>query len=161
MHTLILIKHSKPEIRADVPAKFWNLSTEGRERAARLAEKLSKYALQMIVSSDEPKAMQTAQTIGDAHYIPLHVVQNLHEHDRSNVLANDAQAQFESKIAAFFEHPDDLVYDPYGGSGTTLIACEQVGRRCIITEKLPKYCDLIISRWEGETGKRAERIFPE
>lgn len=54
--------------------------------------------------------------------------------------------------------PNDLVYDPYGGSGSTLIACEQTGRRCILTEKLPKFCDLTISRFEGEIGKLAERI---
>jgi broad specificity phosphatase PhoE len=110
MHTLILIKHSKPEIKADVPAKFWDLSTEGRERAARLAERLTKYAPQRIMSSDEPKAIQTAQIVADIHHIPHHVGQNLHEHDRSNVLANDGQAQFETKVASFFDHPDDLVY---------------------------------------------------
>jgi broad specificity phosphatase PhoE len=110
MHTLILIKHSNPEIKADVPAKFWDLSTEGRERAANLAEKLAKYAPQTIVSSDEPKAIQTAQIVADVQRIPHHVAQNLHEHDRSNILANDGQSQFEAKVASFFERPDDLVY---------------------------------------------------
>ena len=110
MRTLILIKHSKPEINAKVPAKFWNLSVEGRERAAKLAEKLAKYAPQMIVSSDEPKAIQTAQIVANIRRIPSHIGRNLYEHDRGNVLANDGQAQFEAKVASFFEHPDDLVY---------------------------------------------------
>ena len=110
MHTLILIKHSKPEIKADVPAKLWNLSTEGRERATNLAKALARYSPQTIVSSDEPKAIQTAQIVADIHHIPHHVAQNLHEHDRSNVLANDGQAQFEAKVAAFFDQPDELVY---------------------------------------------------
>ena len=51
---------------------------------------------------------------------------------------------------------DDDVYDPFLGSGTTLIACEQLGRRCFGMELVPKYCDVIIERWERFTGKKAE-----
>lgn len=52
----------------------------------------------------------------------------------------------------------DTVIEPFGGSGTTLIACEQLGRKCRIMELSPKYCDLIIRRWENETGEKAIRI---
>lgn len=48
-----------------------------------------------------------------------------------------------------------LVIDPFGGSGTTLIACEQLGRRCNTVELDPHYCDVIIKRWEDFTGKKA------
>lgn len=47
------------------------------------------------------------------------------------------------------------VFDPFGGSGTTLIACEQTGRRCFMMEVEPKYCDVIIRRWENFTGEKA------
>lgn len=50
------------------------------------------------------------------------------------------------------------VLDLFGGSGTTLIACEQTGRKCFMSELDPKYCDVIIQRWENLTGKKAELI---
>ena len=48
-----------------------------------------------------------------------------------------------------------LVYDPFGGSGTTLIACEQLGRTCYMMEIDPKYVQVIIDRWEKLTGGKA------
>ena len=47
------------------------------------------------------------------------------------------------------------VIDLYGGSGSTLIACEQLDRTCYMMELDPKYCDVIIKRWETLTGKKA------
>lgn len=52
--------------------------------------------------------------------------------------------------------PDDVVLDPYGGSGTTLIACEKTGRNARLMEIDPKYCDVIIKRWQDFTGKIAK-----
>jgi DNA modification methylase len=51
-----------------------------------------------------------------------------------------------------------MVYDPFGGTGTTLIACEKTGRKCRMMELDPKYCDVIIKRWQNFTGKKAELI---
>ena len=53
---------------------------------------------------------------------------------------------------------DDIVLDTFGGSGTTIIACEQDGRCGYSTELDPKYCDVIIERWENLTGEKAELI---
>jgi DNA modification methylase len=52
----------------------------------------------------------------------------------------------------------DVVLDLFGGSGTTLIACEQTGRQCRMMELDPHYCDVIIKRWENLTGRKAELI---
>jgi site-specific DNA-methyltransferase (adenine-specific) len=52
----------------------------------------------------------------------------------------------------------DAVLDPFGGSGSTLIACEQMNRRCFTAELDPKYAQTIIDRWEAFTGKKAVRI---
>jgi len=49
----------------------------------------------------------------------------------------------------------DTVLDPFGGSGTTLIACERAGRQARLIEMEPKYCDVIIRRWEEYSGKQA------
>jgi DNA modification methylase len=52
--------------------------------------------------------------------------------------------------------PGDLVYDPFLGSGTTIIAAEQEGRVCYGLELSPAYCDVIVARWEAFTGRKAE-----
>lgn len=52
----------------------------------------------------------------------------------------------------------DIVCEPFCGGGTTLIACEQLGRKCYGMELEPKYIDLIIARWEKFTGRKAEKI---
>ena len=51
----------------------------------------------------------------------------------------------------------DLVLDPFGGSGSTLIACEKSGRRARLIELDPKYVDVIVKRWEDFTGQKATR----
>jgi DNA modification methylase len=51
----------------------------------------------------------------------------------------------------------EVVYDPFLGSGTTLIAAEQLGRKCYGMEIDPKYCDVIVKRWEDFTGQTATR----
>jgi len=50
---------------------------------------------------------------------------------------------------------NSLVLDLFGGSGSTLIACEKTGRHCRMMELDPKYCDVIIKRWQDFTGKQA------
>ena len=52
----------------------------------------------------------------------------------------------------------ESVLDPFGGSGSTLIACEQLGRVCYTIELDPCYCDVIIDRWEKLTGQQAIKI---
>ncbi len=53
---------------------------------------------------------------------------------------------------------EDLILDLFGGSGSTLIAAEQLNRKCFMMELDPKYCDVIIKRWETLTGKEAVLI---
>lgn len=52
----------------------------------------------------------------------------------------------------------DLILDSFGGSGTTLIAAEQTGRKCCMMELDPHYCDVIIARWEKLTGQEAVKL---
>jgi DNA modification methylase len=51
--------------------------------------------------------------------------------------------------------PNNVVLDLFGGSGSTLIACEKMGRKARLMELDPKYCDVIVKRWEDFTGKKA------
>lgn len=52
---------------------------------------------------------------------------------------------------------DAIVFDPFSGSGTTLLACEQTGRRARVAELSPKYVDVAIRRWQTSTGMHALR----
>jgi DNA modification methylase len=52
----------------------------------------------------------------------------------------------------------DIIMDCFGGSGTTMIACEKLNRQCRMIELDPKYCDVIVKRWEDYTGQKAERM---
>lgn len=52
----------------------------------------------------------------------------------------------------------DIVIDCFGGSGSTLIACEKTNRKCYMMELDPKYIDRIVKRWEQYTGQKAEKI---
>jgi DNA modification methylase len=53
---------------------------------------------------------------------------------------------------------DGTVYEPFCGSGSTLMACEQLGRTCYMMELDPRYCDVIVKRWETFTGEKAELL---
>lgn len=53
---------------------------------------------------------------------------------------------------------EENVLDPFGGSGSTLIACEQLNRRCYMMELDPRYVDVIVDRWEKFTGRTAELL---
>lgn len=63
------------------------------------------------------------------------------------------------KLVAWFlnrySKENDIVADLYGGSGSTLIACEQLKRRCYMCEIDEHYCDIILQRWETLTGQEA------
>ncbi|MBI3997512.1 MAG: histidine phosphatase family protein, partial [Armatimonadetes bacterium] len=104
MATLILIKHSLPKIVPDVPANQWRLSGEGRQRCEALADRLKAYHPDVIVTSVEPKAQETAEIVAERLGIPLETLPDLHEHDRSGVPFFTPE-QFEAAVAGFFAQP--------------------------------------------------------
>jgi broad specificity phosphatase PhoE len=106
---LILVKHSLPEIEEDRPANTWKLSEEGRLRAHRLAEQLEGFEPEVIVSSNERKAKETAEIVASELHLDVQIVPDLHEHNRSNVpyLSRDA---FQGLILEFFQKPEELVF---------------------------------------------------
>lgn len=76
----------------------------------------------------------------------------------SNIHAATFSIEFASHYITGFSKEKDVVLDLFGGTGTTLIACEQLNRKCLMMELDPHYCDVIIARWEKLTGKKAEKI---
>lgn len=63
-----------------------------------------------------------------------------------------------SEILQDFTNEGDIILDVFGGSGSTLIACEQLNRKCFMCELDEHYCDVIIQRWENFTCKKAVKI---
>lgn len=76
--------------------------------------------------------------------------------DKTEDGGHSTQKPVECMARPIRNHEGD-VYDPFLGSGTTLIAAEQLGRRCYGMEIEPRYIDVIVRRWENFTGKTAER----
>ncbi len=62
------------------------------------------------------------------------------------------------EILKLFTDPKDTILDLFGGSGSTLIACEQTKRKCYMMEIDPFYCSVIIERWEKLTGKKGVKL---
>ena len=108
MPKLILVKHAPPQIEAGVSSHEGKLSPAGRERAAALAERLRPHAPSIVFTSDEPKAIETAQIVAAALGVGHEVAADLQEHDRSNVPQMPTR-EFISSVALFFKKPGELV----------------------------------------------------
>jgi broad specificity phosphatase PhoE len=106
---LIFFRHSLPVIDPATPAREWRLSEEGQRRCRLLAERLADFNPQRIVSSLEPKALETAQIVAETIGLPYESVEGLHEHVRSRT-GHTSQEAFEASVKVFFEQPDQLVF---------------------------------------------------
>jgi len=74
---------------------------------------------------------------------------------RKSETGHSTQKPIECMSKPLENHTVEKVYDPFLGSGTTLIAAEKLNRKCYGMEISPKYCDVIIQRWENATGQKA------
>lgn len=66
--------------------------------------------------------------------------------------------KMQTEILKDFTNENDNILDGFGGSGSTLMACEQTNRNCFMIEYEPSYIDVIIQRWENFTGKKAIKL---
>lgn len=80
------------------------------------------------------------------------------EHDRKRVHPTQKPVILAKWFIERYSERGEIVLDMFGGSGSTLLACEQLDRKCYMIEIDPFYCDVIIARWEALTGLKAERI---
>ena len=106
---LILVRHSLPEIDPARPAHEWRLSAEGRLRCIGLAEQLAAHRPQALVSSQEPKALETAAILGERLSLPVEPAAGLHEHERQNVPFT-SRAEFEAAVRRLFDQPAERVF---------------------------------------------------
>jgi len=109
MKPLILVKHSLPDVKMNIPAREWQLSVTGKVKAEKLAEYLGSNKPEFIVSSDEPKAIQTAEIIAGQLGLVNQIVDNLHEHDRRDSPFYSKE-EFQLLIQEFFARPNALIF---------------------------------------------------
>ena len=102
---------------------------------------------------------KTARWVGDRKQSTVWDVDNLLRASDEEKTGHGTQKPVECMARPIRNHgaEGDVVYDPFVGSGTTLVAAEQLGRRCVALELDPAYCDVAVSRWEKLTGETAER----
>ena len=108
-NSLILVRHSEPEISFNLPANEWDLSEIGRNRCVPLADKLKKYQPTAVFTSNEKKAFQTGAILAQRLEINSITMSDLHEHERNNVRFG-SQELFENKVKLFFNEPSKLVF---------------------------------------------------
>lgn len=134
-------------------------------------DKAGYYYSQMLIW------VKNSVVVGRKDYLPMHEVAAYCWHGRHKMNRPKSKSViFHPKPASSKLHPTmkpvgllrkiipnntragEVVYDPFGGSGSTLIASEHLGRKCIMVELDPGYCQTIIERWETLTGKQAEKL---
>lgn len=77
---------------------------------------------------------------------------------QSMVHLTEKPVELAVRAIQFSSRPGENVLDLFGGSGSTLIACEQTDRHAFLMELDPAYCDVIVQRWKKFTGRKAERV---
>jgi len=108
MPKLILIKHASPFVIPGTPPEKWRLSDKGKEACLPLADAIKPLAPTVIVSSEEPKAIETAEIVANQLGVPHATAAGLHEHDRSNV-PHMRSGEFISYVELFFRKPHERV----------------------------------------------------
>ncbi|MBJ7412085.1 MAG: histidine phosphatase family protein [Phenylobacterium sp.] len=119
--SLILVRHGRPVINPDIPPPQWGLCPEGREAVAALAERLVPFAPKAAISSPEPKALQTAEIIGQRLGLAVEVEHGLHEHKRQHT-SFGTEEDFRQRIAQVFANP----HVPAPGGESAEEACRRV-----------------------------------
>lgn len=109
MCRLVLVRHSMPEIEPDRPAPSWRLGEVGRQRSESLASRLGRFSPEVIWSSREPKAVETAEIVAASFGVPVRIADGLEEHHRDGVPFYPDRDDFEAAVQRFFRHPDRLV----------------------------------------------------
>lgn len=107
---LILVRHANSLVQPDVPAHLWGLSSLGEERSYGLAGRLADFHLARVITSKEPKAIETGRILAQSFRIECKQVAGIEEHHRIGVPFHSQIDQFYFQMARFFRNPQSLVY---------------------------------------------------
>lgn len=106
---MLLVRHSVPAVDPSIPAAEWRLSAEGRVRCEALAERLAAHDPELVVSSPEPKARETAELLAATLGLDLSESDGLREQERRSVGWLDRD-ELEAAIRRLFAEPDRAVF---------------------------------------------------
>lgn len=110
MSNLVFVRHSQTQPDPNIASHLWPLSEEGRRRCGPLARQLLSFHLDVIVTSTEPKAIETGELTAQNLGIPCLAMANLHEHERETAPYFGALEEFREAINSLFSKPDELVF---------------------------------------------------
>jgi DNA modification methylase len=97
---------------------------------------------------------KTAHYIGDRKQTTVWDIAKPQKNDTGH----STQKPIECMARPIRNHESEFVYEPFCGSGTTIIACEQLGRKCLAIELNPSYCSVILERWSQLTGQEPMKL---
>lgn len=135
MSKLLLIRNAAPEKDSRRPAHLWKLSESGRSSIGPLADSIRAHAPQVVISSDEPKGIETAELLAAELQVPHVVAPGLHEHDRTNV-PHLRTHEFISSMALFFSKPTSNVFG--SESATSVLRRVEQALREVVAEHAGK-----------------------
>jgi DNA modification methylase len=131
-----------------------------QQAAPAAAERVmnSQFEFVVVLSPQEManRAIGTSQFRGTVRNVYSGMAQRNNEF--SEIHAATFPLHFPSWVVETFTRDNDIVLDAFGGTGTTLIACQRLGRQCRMMELEPKYADVILKRYEAETGQTAQLL---
>lgn len=141
---------------------------------SKLEAAFNKYKLRTVVIWDKKQAGLSGGGFAEQYemlcvFIKGHATQNYYsgnvwqvsrEHDKRSESEHPHKKPIEVLGMALniCSKENDIVLDVFGGSGSTMIACEQLNRKCRMMELDPHYCTVIIARWEKLTGQKAVKL---
>ena len=134
---------------------IWNKTSTAPAMANRVMN--SQFEFIFIFSKDKPsRAVGTREFRGTVSNV--FTCQPMRNNEFSYIHAATFSVEFASYYITTFSNHGESILDLFGGTGTTLVTCEQLGRKCYMMELDPQYCDVIIARWEKLTGKKAVKL---
>lgn len=135
---------------------IWDKEHAPPQMAARVLNSVWEFVF-VFCNDDRPTR---AMKHGPKFRGTLDNIYRLNPVGKKDKLACHHGAVFPVQFAEHFirKFSDELIFDPFGGSGSTLIAAEKTGRAARLIEISPNYCDVIVKRWEDFTGKKAKLL---
>lgn len=107
---MLLIRHAAVDIDRAIPSTAWRLSEDGRLATRRLAQQLSHLEIDQILTSHEPKAIQTGVELASVWRVSAQVFFNLHEHERKDNAFVADQGAWREMVARFLTERERVVF---------------------------------------------------
>lgn len=107
---MLLVRHAAVVVDKTVPSTKWRLSDSGRQATRQLAHQFSHLQIEQILTSHEPKAVQTGAVLAAVWGIPAQVFPGLHEHERADNAFVADQGKWHAMVARFLTERDRVVF---------------------------------------------------